>query len=426
MGSVERTRVLVLGAGFGGLAVARGLRSAPVDVTVVDANNFHTFQPLLYQVATAGLDADDVSFPIRGIVRGRWRRPSNVTVRMARVTDVDLAARTVTLDDGDGLGYDVLVLATGAVSADFGIPGVAEHTFPLKQLDDALALRAHLLDRFERAVANPELVAAGAIDVVVCGGGPTGVEMAGGLAELYSKVLSKDFPELPVASARITLVEMADRLLTPFHPVSSRRALEALRRRGVDVRLESGVALVEPDGVKLRDGTFLPAHTVVWATGVTAGSVAAMTGTPTGRGGRLVVEPDLTLPGHPEVFAVGDLALSLGPDGNPLPQVAQPAIQGGHHVAEQIRRRLAGQPSTPFRYRDQGQMATIGRNVAVAELAFGGRYGGPIGWVMWLGLHLVYLMGFRNRINVLVNWAWNYVTFDRGSRILRESERRRP
>ncbi len=426
MGSVERTRVLVLGAGFGGLAVARGLRSAPVDVTVVDANNFHTFQPLLYQVATAGLDADDVSFPIRGIVRGRWRRPSNVTVRMARVTDVDLAARTVTLDDGDGLGYHVLVLATGAVSADFGIPGVAEHTFPLKQLDDALALRAHLLDRFERAVANPELVAAGAIDVVVCGGGPTGVEMAGGLAELYSKVLSKDFPELPVASARITLVEMADRLLTPFHPVSSRRALEALRRRGVDVRLESGVALVEPDGVKLRDGTFLPAHPVVWATGVTAGSVAAMTGTPTGRGGRLVVEPDLTLPGHPEVFAVGDLALSLGPDGNPLPQVAQPAIQGGHHVAEQIRRRLAGQPSTPFRYRDKGQMATIGRNVAVAELAFGGRYGGPIGWVMWLGLHLVYLMGFRNRINVLVNWAWNYVTFDRGSRILRESERRRP
>ncbi len=426
MGSVERTRVLVLGAGFGGLAVARGLRSAPVDVTVVDANNFHTFQPLLYQVATAGLDADDVSFPIRGIVRGRWRRPSNVTVRMARVTDVDLAARTVTLDDGDGLGYHVLVLATGAVSADFGIPGVAEHTFPLKQLDDALALRAHLLDRFERAVANPELVAAGAIDVVVCGGGPTGVEMAGGLAELYSKVLSKDFPELPVASARITLVEMADRLLTPFHPVSSRRALEALRRRGVDVRLESGVALVEPDGVKLRDGPFRPAHTVVWATGVTAGSVAAMTGTPTGRGGRLVVEPDLTLPGHPEVFAVGDLALSLGPDGNPLPQVAQPAIQGGHHVAEQIRRRLAGQPSTPFRYRDKGQMATIGRNVAVAELAFGGRYGGPIGWVMWLGLHLVYLMGFRNRINVLVNWAWNYLTFDRGSRILRESERRRP
>ncbi len=426
MGSVERTRVLVLGAGFGGLAVARGLRSAPVDVTVVDANNFHTFQPLLYQVATAGLDADDVSFPIRGIVRGRWRRPSNVTVRMARVTDVDLAARTVTLDDGDGLGYDVLVLATGAVSADFGIPGVAEHTFPLKQLDDALALRAHLLDRFERAVANPELVAAGAIDVVVCGGGPTGVEMAGGLAELYSKVLSKDFPELPVASARITLVEMADRLLTPFHPVSSRRALQALRRRGVDVRLETGVALVEPDGVKLRDGTFLPAHTVLWATGVTAGSVAAMTGTPTGRGGRLVVEPDLTLPGHPEVFAVGDLALSLGPDGNPLPQVAQPAIQGGHHVAEQIRRRLAGQPSTPFRYRDKGQMATIGRNVAVAELAFGGRYGGPIGWVMWLGLHLVYLMGFRNRINVLVNWAWNYLTFDRGSRILRESERRRP
>ncbi len=427
MGSVQRTRVLVLGAGFGGLAVVRGLRAAPVDVTVVDANNFHTFQPLLYQVATAGLDVDDVSFPIRGIVRGRWRRrPRNVSVRMARVNDLDLSHRTVTLDDGAVLGYDVLVLATGAVSADFGIPGVAEHTFPLKQLDDALALRAHLLDRFERAVADPALVAAGAIDVVVCGGGPTGVEMAGGLVELYTKVLAKDFPELPVASARITLVELADRLLTPFHPESSRRALRALHRRGVDVRLGVGVVRVGAGGVQLDDGTFLAAHTVVWATGVTAGGLAAMTGTPTGRGGRLVVEADLSLPGHPEVFAVGDLALALGPDGAPLPQVAQPAIQGGRHVAAQIRRRLAGQPTTPFRYRDKGQMATIGRHAAVAELAFGGRFGGPIGWVMWLGLHLVYLMGFRNRINVLVNWAWNYLTYDRGSRILRESERPRP
>lgn len=419
----------MLGAGFAGLAVARGLRDAPVDVTVVDANNFHTFQPLLYQVATAGLDADDVSFPVRGIVRGRRGRRSNASVRMGRVIAVDLTRRRVALDDGGDVDYEYLVLATGAVSNDFGVPGVAEHAFPLKHLDDALALRAHVLDRFERAVAGP-VVPDGALDVVVCGGGPTGVEMAGGLAELYAKVLAKDFPELPVGRARITLVEMADRLLGPFHPQSSLRALRQLRRQGVEVRFGVGVARADEAGVELSDGTLIPARTIVWATGVAAEPVAAMTGTPTGRGGRLVVEDDLSLPGHPEVFAVGDLALATDVGGSPLPQVAQPAIQGGHHVAAQIRRRLAGQATRPFRYRDKGQMATIGRHAAVAELVIagrpGGRYGGPIGWLMWLGLHIVYLMGFRNRINVLVNWGWNYVTFDRGSRILRESERRRP
>ena len=414
----------MLGAGFGGLAVARGLRGADVDVTIVDANNFHTFQPLLYQVATAGLDADDVSFPVRHIVRGgrRWR-PS--TVRMARVTGLDLAGRTVDLDDGDRLAYDMLVIATGAVSVDFGIPGVAEHTFALKHLDDALALRSHLLDQFERAAADAALVERGALDVVVCGGGPTGVEMAGGLAELFTKVLARDFPELPVRADRITLVELADRVLTPFRPASSARALRTLRRRGVQVRLGVGVARASADGVELSDGTRLRARTIVWATGVAAEATASLTGTPTTRGGRLVVEPDLSLPGHPEVFAVGDVAASPDDDGAPLPQVAQPAIQGGRHVARQIRRRLAGATTEPFRYEDKGQMATIGRHDAVTELANGWRLSGVLGWVAWLGLHIVYLMGFRNRVNVLVNWAWNYVTFDRGSRILRESERRR-
>ena len=419
---MRRTRVIVLGAGFGGLAVARGLRGADVDVTIVDANNFHTFQPLLYQVATAGLDADDVSFPVRHIVRGgRRRRPA--TVRMARVVGVDLAARTVALDDADTLDYDVLVVATGAVSADFGIPGVAEHTFPLKHLDDALALRAHLLDEFERAATDPTLVEAGAIDVVVCGGGPTGVEMAGGLAELFTKVLARDFGELPVRADRITLVEMADRVLTPFRPASSDRALRTLRRRGVRVRLGVGVARATADGVERSDGHRLVAQTIVRATGVAAEPTASWTGTPTTRGGRLVVEPDLSLPGHPEVFAVGDVAASPGADGAPLPQVAQPAIQGGRHVAAQILRRRAGRPSEPFRYRDKGQMATIGRHDAVTELANGWRLSGPIGWAAWLGLHLVYLMGFRNRIKVFVDWAWNYLTYDRGNRTLREGDR---
>jgi NADH dehydrogenase len=422
--------VAIVGAGFGGLTAAEGLLGEPVDVVLIDANNFHTFQPLLYQVATAGLDADDVSFPVRAIVRPRrhwwwpWsRRPSNVDVLMARVNALDLDARVLTTEAGVRLTYDTLVLASGAVSHDFGVPGVAEHAFPLKHLDDALALRAHLLDRFERAALDPTLVASGGLDVVICGGGPTGVEMAGGLVELYHKVLARDFPQLPVDDARIVLVEMADRLLTPFTEQSSRRALRTLERRGVEVRLGVGVERIEDTKVHLSDGSVIAAHTAVWATGVTAERLAETTATPVSRGGRLVVEPDLSLPGHPEVFAVGDIAASPGSGGDPLAQVAQPAIQGGKHVARQIVRRQRGLPTEPFRYFDKGQMATIGRHDAVAEFPNGWRLSGPIGWLSWLGLHLVYLMGFRNRLNVLVNWAWNYVTYDRGSRILRESER---
>ena len=429
----RQSGVVIIGAGFGGLAAAHGLLDEPVEVVVVDANNFHTFQPLLYQVATAGLDADDVSFPVRGIVRSRKRRwwwpfgrgPSNVEVLMARVTGLDLDARVVTTEDGLRLTYETLVIASGAVTHDFDVPGVAEHAFPLKHLDDALALRAHILDRFERAAAEPALVADGGLDVVVCGGGPTGVEMAGGLLELYHKVLARDFPQLPVAEARIVLVEVADRLLTPFTEASSRRALRTLERRGVEVRTGVGVERIEATKVHLSDGSVIAAHTAVWATGVTAEALAATTGTPLGRGGRLVVEPDLSLPGHPEVFAIGDIAASPGRDGAALPQVAQPAIQGGKHVARQISRRRRGEPTEPFRYFDKGQMATIGRHDAVTEFPNGWRLWGPIGWLSWLGLHIVYLMGFRNRLNVLVNWAWNYITYDRGSRILRESERER-
>jgi NADH dehydrogenase len=414
--------VVVVGAGFGGLAVARGLLGAAVEVTLLDANNFHTFQPLLYQVATAGLDAENVAYAIRGSVRGRRGRTSNVNVRMARVAAVDLDGRRITLVDGDVVAYDVLVVAAGAVSHDFGVPGVAEHALPLKHLEDALALRVHVLTRFEEAAVDHSLVDTGALDIVVCGGGPTGVEMAGGLRELYTKVLAKDFAHLPVEASRITLVEMADRLLTPFTERSSARALRTLTRRGVHVRLGTGVASVEKGRVHLSDGTTIAAGTIVWATGVTAESLAATLGTPTSRGGRIVVAPDLSVPGHPEVFAIGDIAATPDHDGTPLPQVAQPAIQGGKHVARQILNQVQGRPTEPFRYHDKGQMATIGRHDAVAELANGWRFSGPLGWLAWLGLHLVYLMGFRNRVNVFVDWAWNYLTFDRGSRILREAE----
>lgn len=415
--------VVVIGAGFGGLAVAKRLSGAPVEVTIVEANNFHTFQPLLYQVATAGLDSGNVAYAVRGI----FRRQRNVRVRMARVVDVDLAARTVGLDDGSALAYDTLVVAAGAVSTSFGVTGVDEHAFALKGLGDAIDIRRHVVDRFEAAARDPRLVADGALDVVVCGGGPTGVEMAGGLVELFDKVLRPDFPELPVHAARVVLVELADRLLTPFSPASSARALRTLRRRGVHVRLGVGVDEVDATRVHLSDGTEVASHTVIWATGVTASPLAALVGTPTTRGGRLEVTDDLTLPGHPEVFAIGDIAaMPSGRAGDaPLPQVAQPAIQGGRHVARQIVRRIEGRATEPFRYHDKGTMATIGRLDAVVDFPGGRRLSGPVGWVAWLGLHLVYLMGFRNRVNVFVNWAWNYLTYDRGSRLLSETHRRR-
>jgi len=403
---------VVVGAGFGGLRVARGLRDAPVDVTIIDANNFHTFQPLLYQVATAGLDTDDIAYPVRGI----FRRQRNVSVRMATVTEVDLIARRVTTDRGAPLAYDSLVIAAGTISHDFGIPGVAEHTHPLKSAAHALALRNHLLARFEDAALTGSSPP-GALDVVVCGGGPTGVEMAGGLAELYQRVLAKDFPRLDVAASRITLVEAADRVLGTFHASLGDRAHATLRRRGIEVVTGIPVARVEPGAVHLADGRTIVAGTVVWAAGVRANPVADLLGVELGRGGRIIVGADLGVPGHPDVFAIGDIAID--PDA-PLPQVAQPAIQGGRHVARQIVRRLAGLPSEPFTYRDKGSMATIGRHDAVAEFPTGQRLHGVVGWLAWLGLHIVYLMGFRNRANVLVNWAWNYLTYDRASRLLAE------
>jgi NADH dehydrogenase len=401
----RRQRVVVIGAGFGGLNLAKGLRRVDVDVTIIDANNFHTVQPLLY-------------------VRGVFRRQRNVSVRMATVTGIDLQRRRVVTDVGAPLDYDTLVIAAGAVSTSFGVPGVEEHTFPLKELSDALRLREHLLERFEDAANAAAPLPDGALDVVVCGGGPTGVEVAGALRELYEHVFARDFPTLPVAAARIVIVEAVDRLLGTFTPKSGSRAEHTLARRGVEVITGVGVGEVTEDGVRLADGRFLPARTVVWAAGVRADPLAATLGVELGRGGRIVVGDDLSVPGHPEVFAIGDIGINPAA---PLPQVAQPAIQGGRYVAALIARRGRGDLTAPaaFRYHDKGSMATIGRHDAVAEFPNGWRLTGPIGWLAWLGLHILYLMGFRNRANVLVNWAWNYLTFDRGARLLMAREERR-
>jgi NADH:ubiquinone reductase (H+-translocating) len=455
---------VVVGAGFGGLAVVKALRRAPVDIELVDANNFHLFQPLLYQVATAGLDSDDVAYAVRGI----FRRQGNVTVHMARVVGIDVDAKTLTLDRGvagprssgvepgfgtpappgasaaasdddtrDEMSYDSLVIAAGAVATTFGIDGVDEHAIPLKDLDDALDMRLAVLERFERAATDPAMIERGEVNVVVCGGGPSGVEMAGALIELYTKVLAKDFPALDVRSARVILVEAADRLLLAMSPKTGERARRTLSRRGVEVKLGAGVERVTADGqqygVHLSDGTVVPAGVVVWTAGVRAHPLAESLGTELTKGGRIVVNADLTVPGHPDVFAIGDIAAMpanpvAGEESSAmLPQVAQPAIQGGRHAGRQIIRQLEGRATEPFRYHDKGTMATIGRADAVTELPNGVRLSGFPGWLAWLGLHLVYLIGFRNRLNVLVNWAWNYVTYDRHSRIVasRDAERAR-
>ncbi len=414
----HRHHVVVVGAGFGGLEAARALADLPVDVTVLDARNHHTFQPLLYQVATAGLDGDDICFPVRGL----FSRQPNARVRLGKVTSVNLGRSSLSLADGTTLPYDHLVLAAGAVTNTFGIPGVEEHAFGLKSLGDATSLRAHVLMRFEEADANPARTSDGTLTVVVAGGGPTGVELCGGLAELFTTVLKHDFPRLDVRSARVVLVEATDTLLSGFHPKLSEVALKTLEEKGVEVLLNSAVSEVTAEAVHLEAGQTIPTHTMVWTAGVKAHPLAETLGVELTKGGRVVVNGDLSVPGHPNVFVIGDLAGTLGADGALLPQVAPVAIQGARHVGEVIRRQLRGQRGETFQYVDKGSMATIGRNRAVAQLPGGFRLAGSLGWYAWLVLHLVMLVGFRNRANVLVNWAWNYLTYDRGSRIIPDDQ----
>lgn len=411
---VQPPRVVIVGAGFGGISAARALAHAPVEVTIVDRHNFHTFSPLLYQVATAGLAPDDIAPNLRGIVQG----DPNVETRMAKVHGVDFDRREVLVDQGPPIPYDFLVLAAGAVTSDFGVPGVAEHALPLKTLADATRLRSAVLQRFEAANADPSLADDGTLTFVVAGGGPTGVELCGALAELFTKVLAKDFKQLDVGQAKVILVEMTDHLLGPFSSKSQVEAAVELELRGVEVRLGTSIASVGPAEVRLADGTAIPTRTVMWAAGVKANPLAATLGLTTTARGEIAVEPDLTVPAHPDVFVIGDLAAAAGPDGKLYPQLAPVAMQAGRHTARNIVRRTHGKPTRRFRYVNKGIMATIGRRSAVAELPFGIRFWGTIGWLSWLGLHLVFLIGFRNRVVVLVNWTWNYFKWDRGHRVI--------
>jgi NADH:ubiquinone reductase (H+-translocating) len=416
-------RVVVVGGGFAGLNAVKSLAKVkpPVRVILLEQHNYHLFQPLLYQLATGVVQPADIAHPVRGIVR-RYRRAS---VRMATVSGVDLDAREVLTEAGARFHYDYLILAAGATTATFGIPGVEEHSFPLKSMPDALRLRAHLLHQFELADNDPAQVDKGALTVVVGGGGPTGVEMAGALHELFKHVLVHDFPDLDINQAKVVVLEAMDHLLAPFHPSSRQHALDILRKRGVEVRLGQALERATAGEVVLKDGTVIPTRTLVWGAGVRANPLADVLGLEQTRGGRIVVGEDLSVPGRPEVFVVGDVAGAGDGKGGLLPQVAQPAIQEARHTAQNIERTLKGEPRTGFTYKDKGIMATIGRNAAVTELPSGARFKGVLAWYMWLALHLAYIIGFRSRVAVLVNWIWSYLTYDRHARIIVAVEQQR-
>ncbi len=414
----RRVHVVIIGAGFGGLAAAKRLEGAAVDVTVIDQHNYHQFQPLLYQVATCGLNTADVGYAVRGL----FRRQRRVLFRKGFVTGVDWDGRQVILRDEDPVSFDYLIVAGGSTTNYFGVPGAEEFAFPLYTLEDAVRLRNHLLSLFEAADAVPALVDDGVLNVVVVGGGPTGVEVSGAMAELVDKVLEGDFHDLDVHRSRILLLEQGPVLLGAFSPRSQRYATRTLEQRGVEVR--TGVALESLTATEavLSTGEVLPTRCLVWAAGIRAGGVAEALGVERGKGGRIAVGADLSIPGRPEAFAVGDIAEMADGKGGPLPQLAQPAIQSGKHAAEQVLRTMAREPRTRFTYLDRGTMATIGRRAAVAELPGGIRLTGALAWLSWLGLHLVYLLGVRNRISVFISWAWNYVTWDRGPRLILRPE----
>jgi len=413
-----RPHVVIVGAGFGGLAAAKRLEREAVDVTLIDRHNYHTFQPLLYQVATAGLNAADVGYAVRGL----FRRQRRVLFRKGLVTGVDWEHQAVQLRNEPPIAFDHLILAAGSTTNTFGIPGAAELAFPLYGLQDAVRLRNHIISLFEAADAVPGLVDDGILNFVVVGGGPTGVEVAGALAELVDKVLVDDFHDLDVHCSRIVLVEQGDHLLGAFSGRSQRYARRELDQHRIDLRFTTAVDEVKVDCVHLSDGTVLPTRTVIWAAGVKASPLADVLGVDQGRAGRVTVNRDLSLPGHPNAFVVGDLADVDDGNGGRLPQLAQPALQMGKHAAEQVLATIGRQPRTDFTYQDRGTMATIGRKAAVAELPGGTRLTGPIAWVAWLVLHLLYLLGVRNKISVLINWAWNYFTWDRGPRLILRPE----
>jgi NADH dehydrogenase len=412
----SRPVVVIVGAGFGGLWAARSLARSPAEVLLIDRQNYHAFLPLLYQVAAAEIEPEAIAYPVRSIL---WKLPE-VRFILADVKRVDLGER-VLQTDGPVISYDFLILAAGSVSHFFGVPGAAEHAFPLKTLEQGVALRTRILCCFERALHEPEPERRRSmLTFAIVGGGPTGVEFAGALAELIRGPLVKDYPTLEFREVRVALLEATDGLL-PGMPEGLRAyALGRLRRMGVDVHLRAMVSQIDPRAVHLKDGTILPAETVVWTAGVRGDPLAQTWGLPIARGGRVVVQPTLQLPDRPEVYVIGDLAYFE--DGErPLPMIAPVAIQQGVAAARNIERQIAGEDPVPFHYRDPGSMVVIGRNAGVVHV-WGRSFTGFPAWILWLGVHLVKLIGFRNRLFVLVNWAWDYLFYERAVRLILPSE----
>ena len=412
MNDAALPHVVIIGGGFAGLWAARSLADAPVRITLLDRGNYHLFQPLLYQVATAGLSAPDIAAPLRHILR----QQANVTVLMEEVREVDPVSRQVTIADRRVMDFDYALVATGATHAYFGHDDWAKHAPGLKSLDDALDIRRRILSAFERAEASDDPEERKALlTFAIVGGGPTGVELAGTMAEIARHTLSHEFRHINPADSRVLLLEAGPRLLSSFDPDLSEKARLQLEHLGVEVLTGAPVAEIDGKGLRVGDRR-IPARTVLWAAGVAASPLARTLGVPLDRAGRVSVESDLAVPGHPHVFVAGDLA-AIQSDGRPVPGVAPAAKQMGRHVAATIRARIAGQPATHFRYRDFGNLATIGRMAAVVQV---GRWklSGALAWWFWLWAHVFYLIGFRNRLVVMLNWTWAYWTYQRAARII--------
>jgi NADH dehydrogenase len=408
----DKPTVVIVGAGFGGLRATRQLRDADVRVILVDRRNYHLFQPLLYQVATAGLETEQIAKPVRAILRGQ----PNFEFRLAEVEGVDLAGRSVRTSAGE-IGYDYLILAVGGETDTFGKRGVEQNGLGLKHLLDAVAIRNQVLCLFERASLEMDPARRQALlTLVVVGGGPTGVEMAGALSELVHLVLAKDLPALDLTQVSIILLEAADRVLPGMPAPLAQAAVDTLERKGVRVRLGAMVDDYDGEAVTLQGGERIPARTLIWAAGARAVPLVGKLGLPTARQGRVVVETTLQLPGAPEAFVIGDAAY-LEDAGRPLPMMAPVAMQMGDTAADNICRLLRGEAPVAFRYKDPGSLATIGRNAAIAHIHGLSLQGFPA-WVAWLVVHLIQLIGFRNRLLVLINWAVDYFFYDRAVRLI--------